>query len=330
MPQRTNEFQQLVYLIQIQAKDRPDMMVTESKMLKDRISGKERETDIAVECVVNGVAIIVAFECRCRARKPDLEWVEQMLKKHEHLSDKLVLVANLPFTDEAAAAAWRERVDIVVLSEATSTDWMTRIDRYTELLFATFDFSVRGFSVEYDCPEGSPRFNDESMIDLSDSNGARSSIPYALNTLISTYRPLGQSVMDFWYKQPPEKRASEHTITLQYPPPADQPMTLTQGVISYPLKKLVATIVVKIGSSALGLKHSEYKEMRVAHGTANIVTGEFAGRSVRVAMTEIQGQRPKAATMLLGANGASDAQAHTVTVGPSSLPNEPPSEAVAH
>jgi hypothetical protein len=324
MPQRTNEFQQLVYLIQVQAKDRPDMVVTESKMLKDRVSGIERETDIAVECLVTDIPIIVAFECRCRSRKPDFELVEQMVKKHDHLSDKLVLVANLPFTDEATAAALRERADIIVLNEATNTNWVARIDQYTELLLATFDFSVRSFSVEYDCPEGSPRFHDKSMIELADSSGARSSIIHALNVLISTYKPLGQCVIDLWYKQPPAKRASERTITLKYPPPADQPMMLTQGSLSYPLKRLEVTIVVKIGSSPLRLNHTEYRQTRVAYGTANIVSGEFAGQSMRVVMTENQGQRPKAATLLLGSNEATRAQLHTVSVGPAAQPNERP------
>jgi hypothetical protein len=64
MPKRTNAFQQLVYLIHRQLRDRPDTVVTESKMLRDWVTGEETEADIAVESVVHGVPFVLAFECR--------------------------------------------------------------------------------------------------------------------------------------------------------------------------------------------------------------------------------------------------------------------------
>ena len=67
MPKRTNEYQQLVYLIHEQLKDRPDTVVTESKMLIDRVTGDECEADVIVDTVASGVPIVIAVDCRTRS-----------------------------------------------------------------------------------------------------------------------------------------------------------------------------------------------------------------------------------------------------------------------
>ena len=303
MPRRTNPFQQLVYLIQEQLKDRPDAVVTESKMLVDRNTGKQRETDIAVECSANGVPFILAFECRKLSRKPAIEWVEQMLKKHEHLSDKLVLVANRPLTADAIDLARRNGVETVELSEATKTDWPARLDQYTNLLFTTFDFTVQTYSLEYGVPTDGPRFSCDQMVDLADMWGKRAPLPVAVNALINNHELVGKQVMELWYKKPPKERKNEHTVTFVYAPPSDQPMTVMQGTLSYPLQKLTIVMAVRIGQAPLPLEKAGYGGLRVAHGGGQIKGGSLAGETVRIVMTERQGQRPKAAVMLSGVQG---------------------------
>jgi hypothetical protein len=56
MPQRSNEFQKLVYLVKRQMA--AGAKVTESRMLVDRITGTEREVDICIETSVAGHAVI--------------------------------------------------------------------------------------------------------------------------------------------------------------------------------------------------------------------------------------------------------------------------------
>lgn len=303
MPKRTNEFQQLVYLIQQQLRDRADTTVTESKMLTDRNTGKKREADIVVECTVNDVPLIIAFECRGRSRKPTIEWVEQMLKKHQYLSDKLVLVANHGFTTDAIDLANREGVDTVELSAARKLDWPAVIDRYTQLLFATFDFTIKTFTAEYDCPVGAPRFADQ-MLYIVDAKGGRASLPTAVQMIVSKFEFFGKPVADLWYNKPVAERRSEHTVTMQYMPPADEPMALIQGKLSYPLKKLVITVAARIGQAALNMKHAGYKEVQLAHGSATLSEGSMAGQTVRFLMTEQLGQLPKGAVMLSATKGS--------------------------
>lgn len=47
MPKRTNEFQQLIYAINLQLAQ--GATVTESKLLRHRLMGAEREVDVVIE-----------------------------------------------------------------------------------------------------------------------------------------------------------------------------------------------------------------------------------------------------------------------------------------
>lgn len=305
MPKRTNPFQQLVYLIQEQLRDRPDTVVTESKMLVDRNTGKKREADIVVDCTVNSAPLVIAFECRSsRSRKPTIEWVEQMLKKHEHLSDKLVLVANRAFSADAIDLARREGADTVELSAATKMDWPARIDQYTNLFVATFDFQIVTFTVVPDAPEDAPRFAGDHTIRLTDKWGKGCPVADAVESLVANHELFGRRVMELWYARPLEQRLPEHTVTVEYPPPADQPMTLSQGTLSYPLKKLVITVRAKIGAVPLAMVQAGYKGMRVMHGAATPHSGHLVGQTMRLVLTEQPGQAPKGAMMVSGAKSA--------------------------
>ena len=113
-----------------------------------------------MESAVSGIDFTLAFECRSRSRRPTIEWVEQQIKKHEHLSDKLVLVSAQPFTRRAADLARREGADTIELSAATRVDWLARIEQYKRLLFATFDFQIKSFTAEYRSPDDARRFPD--------------------------------------------------------------------------------------------------------------------------------------------------------------------------
>jgi hypothetical protein len=60
MPRRTNQFQQLIHAIHLQLSK--DVKVTESKFLRNRVTGEEREVDIVIEAetslypILNGLS----------------------------------------------------------------------------------------------------------------------------------------------------------------------------------------------------------------------------------------------------------------------------------
>jgi len=93
MPKRTNEFQKIVFLVKKHVAT--GATVTESKLLRDRITGTEREVDIYVESVIAGHKVAISVECRDRGQRADVQWVEEMKAKHERLpTNALVLISS--------------------------------------------------------------------------------------------------------------------------------------------------------------------------------------------------------------------------------------------
>lgn len=116
MPKRSNDFQKLVFLVKQHATD--TTQVTESKMLKDLITGTEREVDVCIESSVGGHDVVVSVECVDRTRRADVTWVEMMKSKHERLpTNALVLVSKKGFSSEAAKVAQTYGIETLSLEE---------------------------------------------------------------------------------------------------------------------------------------------------------------------------------------------------------------------
>ena len=130
MPKRTNNFQQLVYLIHHQLAD--NAKVTESKSLLDQASNAEREVDIVIETQVGDYSILISVECQGRGRVANIEWVEQMIAKHQTLpTNKLILVSQSGFTPAALRKAKALDIEAITLTKAIEADWkvMTGLDK---------------------------------------------------------------------------------------------------------------------------------------------------------------------------------------------------------
>lgn len=104
MPKRSNDFQKLIYLVRTNLAD--GATVTESKMMRDRLTKRFREVDVVIEGKVGSHAVVVCIECRDHRRVADVAWVEQMKAKHERLATNALLLASRSgFTSEAARVA---------------------------------------------------------------------------------------------------------------------------------------------------------------------------------------------------------------------------------
>jgi hypothetical protein len=122
MPQRTNDFQRLVYLVRRNLAG--DATVTESAMLTDKITGSKREVDVCIEGRVGGHPVMVCVECRDHQRVADVTWVDAMKAKHERLpTNALLLASRSGFTPEAEAASAAYGIQTFTLSEVESTDY---------------------------------------------------------------------------------------------------------------------------------------------------------------------------------------------------------------
>ncbi len=97
MPKRSNDFQKLMHLLHRHFSS--NAAVTESKMIRDRLTGREVEVDIVIETTVSDYPISVAIECISESRPATVEWIHEMKGKHDSLPlDKLVLVSQSGFT----------------------------------------------------------------------------------------------------------------------------------------------------------------------------------------------------------------------------------------
>jgi hypothetical protein len=119
MPQRSTEFQKLVYLVKKHSAD--GSTVTESKFLVDS-RGKEREVDICIERIVSGYPVTISIECVECKDPATVEWVEQMMGKHDDLpTNVLVLFSRFGFTKGAKEKAETYKKTIVALESLDET-----------------------------------------------------------------------------------------------------------------------------------------------------------------------------------------------------------------
>lgn len=109
MPQRTNDFQQLIAQI-IELLEDPEV-IEESKEFPDPDTGQPREVDVyaLVRGKIDGRQITIAVECVDRSRKMDVTWVEGMYGKHSRLgiADVVLLVSKKGFYHTAEVKAKR-------------------------------------------------------------------------------------------------------------------------------------------------------------------------------------------------------------------------------
>jgi hypothetical protein len=146
MPRRTNEFQQLVYLLQRQLASAAK--VRESAMLKDKSTGSDVEVDIVIEASVGAIPVRVGIECNSESRKSTVEWVREMFGKHSSLPiDRTVLISKAGFTPEAVAAAQAKEMVALSLDAATDQNWQEYVDALGDLMMAAFTLTPTGLGL---------------------------------------------------------------------------------------------------------------------------------------------------------------------------------------
>src|SRR5690606_42027169 len=126
MPRRSNEFQQLVKLIETQlASDRA--VVRESVLLHDA-EGDRREIDVLIETKIGQHDVRIAVECRDHQRRADKTWIEQLMGKYEGLPiHKVIAVSRRGFSRAALDKAARHKIAALSLEEAREEDWLNAV-----------------------------------------------------------------------------------------------------------------------------------------------------------------------------------------------------------
>lgn len=137
MPKRTNDFQKLVYLVQVNLA--AGATVTESKMLTDRMTKRKREVDVCIEGQVGGHPVIVSIECRGQGRIADVSWVDAMKAKHDRLpTNALILASRSGFTPEARDVAASYGIQTFSLSDVDEVDFPVLLGSASSLWTKSF------------------------------------------------------------------------------------------------------------------------------------------------------------------------------------------------
>ncbi|ARO87967.1 hypothetical protein EBAPG3_009415 [Nitrosospira lacus] len=123
MPQRTNDFQQLIAMIySLIVAD--NGTVTESAMVLDKDSETLREVDILIAHRHANHDFRVMIECRDRSRKDTVAWIDELIGKANSLQvDKVVAVSKEGFTISATKKAAKNGIVTLSLEDALETDW---------------------------------------------------------------------------------------------------------------------------------------------------------------------------------------------------------------
>ena len=124
MPQRTNDYQQLVHLIQM-APAPVGAKVNESVM----IPGQDtlREIDVLIETDVGPYSVKIAVEAKDFKRPLNVTEIEAVIGKYSGNGgiavNKVVVVAKRGFSDAAEKRAKEARIELLTIKEAKESDW---------------------------------------------------------------------------------------------------------------------------------------------------------------------------------------------------------------
>ena len=115
-------------------------VVSESAMLNERSSLTQREVDILIEHKLAGHRLRIGIECRDRAAKDDITWVDGIIGKYRDLDvDKVILVSRSGFTQAATEKALANRIECCTLQEFSESDVSHNLRRLRMSYIERFD-----------------------------------------------------------------------------------------------------------------------------------------------------------------------------------------------
>jgi hypothetical protein len=195
MPKRTNDFQKIIYLIQKQLAG--EAIVTQSKILPDSQTNSDVEVDIVIESTLAGTKIIIGVEATAISRKATVEWVREMINKHENLPiNKTILVSKNGFTKEALKKAELNKIEAVTIGKAQNMDWKGVVNNLKSLLLGRFDFNIVDVSINYNPSDtnGENIVLSPDLIVRQKSNANEFSLSSYAQSIVSKYE-VGLEVM---------------------------------------------------------------------------------------------------------------------------------------
>lgn len=280
MPKRSNDFQRLVYLVRFNLAD--GATVTESKMMRDRLTKSYREVDVVIKGKVGSQPVVVCVECRDHKRVADIGWIDAMKAKHDRLeTNALLLASSAGFTKEATAVAAKYGIELFTLESQKTVDLPGLIGPNGSLWHKTYELSASKVSIrvakvadlEVETIVSSP----DNLIYVEDGSElcqAKDLVDKMLNS---------EQVRDYLTR---EGREEHRFFEFQWEPPSDHQgrplyMTKLKPRAFRPIECIRVVGPIKIQLGRFGMQRGRLGSIRVAWGKATI-----AGRDAMAVATQ--------------------------------------------
>ena len=280
MPKRSNDFQRLVYLVRLNLAD--GATVTESKMMRDRLTRSYREVDVVIEGKVGSQPVVVCVECRDHKRVADVGWIDAMKAKHDRLETNVLLLASSAgFTKEATAVGVKYGIELFTLESQDTADLPSLIGPNGSLWHKTYELSASKVSIRVakvaDLEVETVASNPDNVIYLEDGTElcqAKDLVDKMLNS---------DRVRDYLAR---EGREEHLFFEFRWEPPSDQlgkplHMMKLEPRALRPIECIRVVGPIKIHVARFGMKHGRLGSIRVAWGKATI-----AGRDAMAVATQ--------------------------------------------
>ncbi|MGB1201707.1 MAG: restriction endonuclease [Cognaticolwellia aestuarii] len=151
VPKRTNEYQKLILAIN-QHLAPSNAKVTESKMLYDPISEKNREIDILIEDNSGPYTFKIGIECTAKSRPIGVPALEQLITKHKNVGiHKTVIVSKSGFAVSAQKFAKKNQIDAISFGQALSQSWPSFLNKVKDVQLVLHSTTIDdiGFNVTF-------------------------------------------------------------------------------------------------------------------------------------------------------------------------------------
>lgn len=286
MPKRSNDFQRLIYLVRLNLSE--GSKVTESKMMRDRLTKRFREVDVVIEGKVGSQRVIVAVECRDHQRVADVTWVDMMKAKHDRLdTHALLLGSRSGFTPEARDVASKYGIELFTLEDIEDANIPAMLGPNSHLWLKSVTISAEKVSIRVaqvdDLPPETVATSPDNLLYLEDGSEL-SQTKGLVDRLLNSPR-----ARDYLLAEGKEEHG---WFELVWEPPSDhegKPLYMKKLVpaVLRPIESIRVVGPCKVEVGKFGMRHGKIGDVRVAWGKATI-----AGKNAMAVATITEKGKP--------------------------------------
>jgi hypothetical protein len=153
MSKQSNAFQKLIHHIHNKIENNSARVTESAPLLEKNINEPvKREIDVLIEKEVNGTVGKIAVECRDRAAKDDIQWIDCLIGKYQNLDvHKVIAVSNSGFSKNAFLKAKANGIDLKTIEDAFQIDFGDEFHKLG-LLYISHTFKLKKFTMHFNPP----------------------------------------------------------------------------------------------------------------------------------------------------------------------------------